>query len=123
MLPSDEAKAVAELENEGLECIDQPIFELALLDGLGDAEELEVVTALENLVGPLGQRHRQSRGEVMRLLLFDKGCRLRACFDLIEQDVATPTEMRGRAQVVKTGRWIGNPRKRIRMVTPGDGRQ
>ena len=41
VLASDEAEAVAEFEQEGLQARDEPILQLALLDGAVQAEEVE----------------------------------------------------------------------------------
>ena len=122
MLSSDEAEAVVKLEDEGLEGVDQPVFELALLDGLPDAKEIDVVAALEDFVGLLGHRLREGDPEVVRFLFRDSSF-VGLSFDLIEQNVATPAELRGSAQVVEPGGGVGNPCERIRMVTPGNGRQ
>lgn len=77
MLAADEAEAVAELEDEVAQFLGQSIFELPLLDLAADAEELEVVSALQGLFGVFGQAFGKNRGEVVALAF---GQRALACF-------------------------------------------
>lgn len=67
MLAADEAEAVAQLQDEILELVDQVILQLALPDGLADAEEFEVVGALQRFLSLLRQVLRQGEREVVGL--------------------------------------------------------
>lgn len=50
MLPADEAKAVAEFEQEGLQARDEAFFKFPFLDRLAEAEEVEAVGAFEHFI-------------------------------------------------------------------------
>ena len=106
VLAADEAEAVAEFEEERLQAGDQPVFEFALLHLPADAEEFEVVGALEHLVGLLGQILRQGEREVVGLLLRHRPF-VGAGLDLVEQDIARPAEAGGGAEVVEAGGGVG----------------
>jgi hypothetical protein len=67
-LAPDEAEAVAQFEQEGLQPGDEAILQLAFLHGLFKAEELEVVGALEHLIRLLGEVLRQ--GDSGKLWVF-----------------------------------------------------
>ena len=71
VLAADEAEAVAEFEQEGLQAGDEAVFEFAFLHGPAEAEEFEVVGAFEHLVGLFGQMLGQGEREVVRLLFRD----------------------------------------------------
>ena len=55
VLAADEAKALAEFEDEVPQSFDEPVFENAFLHGPADAKELKIVGAFEHLVRLLGQ--------------------------------------------------------------------
>ena len=118
-MAADEAEAVAEFEDEALQALDQPVFQLALLHRPADAEELQVVAALEHLVRLLGEMLRQGEREVVRLLFLDSAL-IGAGFDLVEQDIARPAELRGGAQVVEAGGGVGHLVKNESMMAPGN---
>jgi len=71
MLAADEAEAVAEFEQEGLQARDEAVFEFAFPHGAAQAEEFQIVGTLEHLVGLLGEVLRQGEIEVVRLLFRD----------------------------------------------------
>lgn len=65
-MAADEAKAVAQFEDEALQTGDKPVFKFTFTDLTGDAEELQVVPAFEHLIGLFGQMRGQGQFEVMR---------------------------------------------------------
>lgn len=67
MLAADEAEAVAELEDEVAQFLGQSIFELPLLDLAADAEELEVLSALQGLFGGSARRSGRTVGKLWLL--------------------------------------------------------
>ena len=102
VLAADEAEAVAEFEQEGLQAGDEAVFEFAFPHGAAQAEELQVVGTLEHLVGLLGEVLRQREIEVVRLLFRDRAF-VGTGLDLVEQDIARPTEAGGGAEIPKAG--------------------
>jgi hypothetical protein len=69
VLPANETEAIAQLEDEIAQPVDQSIFELAFLDLLPDAQELQVVAALQRFLRLLCQVLGQRRREVVALAL------------------------------------------------------
>ena len=101
-MAADEAKAVAQLEDEALQALDQPVFQLALFHRLADAQKFQTVAALHHLIRLFGEMLGHGEREVVRLLFLD-GALVGAGFDLVEQDTARPAKLRRGAQVVKAG--------------------
>jgi len=101
VLPPDEAEAVAEFEDEALKMGDEPVFELALLDGAADAKEFQIVPAFHHLVRLFREMLRQSEFEIVRLLFLHRPL-ISAGLDLIKQNVAGPSELCGGAEIVKS---------------------
>jgi len=98
VLAPDEAKAVAEFEQEALQTGDEPVFEFAFFHRLAEAEEIEAVGVLEHLIRLLGEVFRQGEVEVVCLFVGD-GAFVGPGFDLVEQDVARPAEAGGGAEI------------------------
>src|SRR5437867_1255825 len=94
-------KAVAELEYEIAQPLDQSVLELALLDRSAYPQELQVVAALQCFFGLLGQMLGQCRREVVHLS-FGQRAPMSIGLDLVEQHIAAPAEARAVAQVVQT---------------------
>ena len=117
VLAADEAEAVAEFEDEGLQPGDEPVFEFALLHGAADAEEFEVVGAFEHLVRLLGKMLRQGEGEIVGFLLRD-GAFVSAGLDLVEQDIARPAEAGGGAEIPEAGGGVGELASGLQRVVP-----
>ena len=102
VLSADETKTVAKLENEVAQPFDEPVFQLTLANDATDAKELQIIPALERFLRLFGQMLRQDGGKIVRFVLLQRtlvGLRL----DLVEEDVAAPTEASCGAEVVKAG--------------------
>jgi len=106
VLPPDEAKPVAKFEEKGLQARDQTVFDLAFLHFLSDAQEFQVVAALQHFIRLLREIFGQSQREVVRLL-FGDGTLVSAGLDLIKQDIPRPAEARGGAEIPEAGGWVG----------------
>ena len=91
VLAADETEAVAQLQNEVAQSVDRSIFEFALLHLLPDAQELQVVAALQRFFGLLCQVLGQRRWEVVALA-FGQGPLVGLCLDLVQQHIAAPAE-------------------------------
>jgi len=118
---TDEAEAVAEFEEEGLQARDEAVFEFALANGAAQAEELEVGGTLEHFIRLLGEVLGQGEVEVGRLL-FGDGAFAGTGFDLIEQHIARPAKAGGGAEIPEAGDWIGELCEDVRVVSPRSGR-
>ena len=94
-----------------------PPLAVQLPHGAAQAEELQVVTALHHFVRLFGEMLREGEGEVMRLLFLD-GALVGAGFDLVEQNAAGPAELRGGAEIVEAGGWVGERGKQIGVMSP-----
>ena len=106
MLATDETKAVAEFEKEGLQARDEPVFEFPFLDRLAEAEKIQTVGAFEHLIRLLREVFRQSEIEVVRFLFRD-GTFVGTGLDLIEQDITRPAEAGGGAEIPQPADGIG----------------
>lgn len=119
ILAADEAEAVAEVEHELGDAIDEALLQRALFDLGPDVEEIEVVRAHERFVRLLGQILRQRRRKVVRFAL-----RLRALeharVDHCVEHVARPS-VGGRGAEVEEALGVGAGLVEDRdVLAPGD---
>ena len=119
VLAADEAEAVAEFEQEGLQARDEAGFEFAFPHGAAQAEKFQIVGTLEHLVGLLGEVLRQGEIEVVRLLFRD-GALVGAGLDLVEQHIARPAEAGGGAEIPEAGGGGGEFVQNEEVLPPGN---
>ena len=69
VLLSEEAKPVAQLQDEIAHASNQPGCKIAFLHGAADPQKLEVIAALEGFLRLLSEVLRQGRREIVRFAL------------------------------------------------------
>ncbi len=95
------------------------VFQLTFLHRPAEAEKLQVVAALERLLGLFRQMLRQRGGKIVRLARLE-GALIGTGLDLVEQDIAAPAEARRGAEGVKPGRGSGSLIENQEILSPRD---
>ena len=98
VLAADEGEAATEFEQEFLDVGDEAGLQFALLEGLGEGEEVEEVRVLEQALGEAGVSAGQSGGEVRD---GDPLAFVGAVFNLEDEGVAGPALLKRLAGVPK----------------------
>ncbi|OQB96671.1 MAG: hypothetical protein BWX86_00635 [Verrucomicrobia bacterium ADurb.Bin122] len=119
VLAADEAKTVAQFQDEALHLRDKAILQVALLYLAVDAEEFEAVTGLECFLGLLREGCRQRRGEVVGFAFRERAL-VGAGFDLVEQYGTAPAEASRGLEVIETGSGVFGLVENEQVMAPGD---
>ena len=105
MLPADEGEALSELDQEFLQMTDERGLEFALMEWLGEGEEVEDVGVLERLQYEVRLRRGEHGGEVGDGFALPD---VRACADLQAESVAAPAVGEGLLHVPAAGGEVGD---------------
>jgi hypothetical protein len=84
-----------------------------------ETPEFRVAGTLHHFFGLLGKMLRQGKGKIVGFL-FHNGAFVSPGLDLIQEDIAAPTELGGGAEVVKSGDGITQFVKNEQVLTPGN---
>src|SRR5690606_13543863 len=119
VLAADKAETIAELENKLLQSAYEPVFKFPFLNGAGNTQELQAVTAFHHFAGLFGNVFRQREGEIVRFL-FLYGTFVGLGLDLVEEDATAPSESGGGTEVVDEWRGRLQSAQHEHKVPPGN---
>jgi len=118
VLAADERESLAQFEQELLHVADKLRFEFALVERLGQREEVEDVRILERLLGQVRLRRREQGGEVgNRLAVSGMGLGI----DLESQDIPGPAVGERTLHVPATDGEISDFLHQDNVMSPGNG--
>ena len=99
ILAADEREALAKLEDQCAQMLDQSLLQVALQHLRPQRQEIEAVRVFENLLSELGLSRRKCPSEIREGIALAGE---QAAFDLMDKDVAAPTVFDRLARVPST---------------------